>query len=196
MHLLVSSLLSLLLATLTTAVGLVPGSIKNLVTFGDSYTDIINTGDNGTAWPVYAAGYGHFNLHSFAISGATCDQRLTPRVNFPYVVQDELPAFFNATKNGLKLNPRETLYTLWIGTNDVGADTLITGKQTPRTTIVQVTQCAISWIRTLYASGARNFLIQNVGILLPSSGCLRKNHLRSFRCFRYNSPFFTERMGI
>lgn len=80
MHLLVSSLLSLLLATLTTAVGLVPGSIKNLVTFGDSYTDIINTGDNGTAWPVYAAGYGHFNLHSFAISGATCDQRLTPRV--------------------------------------------------------------------------------------------------------------------
>ncbi|CAL1699732.1 unnamed protein product [Somion occarium] len=150
------------LFSLLLSFGFPDGPIKNLVTFGDSYTDISGIGDNGTAWPVYAASYRNLRLHSFAISGATCDQRLTPRVNFPYVVQDELPAYFEQTQSGLKLDPKETLYTLWIGTNDVGADTMMSGKQTPGNTIVQVTQCPVSWVKTLYDTGARNFLFQNM----------------------------------
>ena len=164
---LISSLLSaiLTLAPLIHAAGLKAGSIKNLITFGDSYTDVVNTGDHGTAWPVYAAEYGRFNLHPYAISGAACDERLTPRANRRYIVQDELPTFFNDTKNGLKLNPKETMYTLWIGTNDVGDSALLTGQQTQGTTIVQVTQCAVNWVKTLYDSGARNFLFQNVSVM-------------------------------
>ncbi|KAK7680179.1 hypothetical protein QCA50_016688 [Cerrena zonata] len=151
-----------LFAPLSHSAGIPAGSIKNLITFGDSYTDIVNTGDHGTAWPVYAADYGKFNLHSYAISGAACDERLTPRNNGHYIVQDELPAYFNDTKNGLKLSPKETIYTIWIGTNDVGDSTLLTGQQSEGTTIVQVTQCAVNWVKTLYDSGARNFLFQNM----------------------------------
>ncbi|KAI0075536.1 hypothetical protein K474DRAFT_1708959 [Panus rudis PR-1116 ss-1] len=144
------ALLSILLTGLlpaSIALGPDPGSIKNLTTFGDSYTDLSGIGDNGTAWPVYLAGYGNFTLHSKA----------------PFVVQDELPAYFNLTQNGgVSLNPNETIYTLWIGTNDVGTNALITGDQTPGVSIVQVTQCAVNWVKTLYDSGARNFLFQNM----------------------------------
>ncbi len=161
----ISTILTVTFLAVVHALGPPAGSIKNLVPFGDSYTDIVNVGDGGTAWPVYAAGYGNFNLHSFAQSGACCDQRLTPRTqSFPYVVQDELPSYFNATKNGLRLLPQETIYTMWIGTNDVGAGTMLTGQQTTGTTIVNVTACAIDWAKTLYASGARNFLFQNVSV--------------------------------
>ena len=145
------------------AIGVEPGSIRSLVTFGDSFTDIIYTGDHGTAWPVYTASYGNLSLHSYAISGSSCDEKLTPFGDPYFLNQLQLPLYFNDTQNnGLKLNPAETLYTLWLGTNDVGDFGLLTGKHTEGTTIVQVTQCAVSWVKTLYESGARNFLFQNV----------------------------------
>ena len=77
--------------------------------------------------------------------------------------ESQLPLYFTETKNGsLKLNPEETMYTLWIGTNDVGVSALLTGGQAPGVTIVDTVSCAINWIRTLYHSGARNFIFQNV----------------------------------
>lgn len=185
-----------LVTTLAHGAGLPTGSIKNLITFGDSYTDIVNTGDHGTAWPVYAADYGKFNLHSYAISGAACDERLTPRNNGHYIVQDELLSYFNDTKNGLKLDPKETLYTIWIGTNDVGDSTLLTGQQTRGVTIVQVTQCAVNWVKTLYDSGARNFVFQNV-IFSPSKHkqvTSRTDIRRHTRCFHFSSSLFIAKM--
>ncbi|KAI0093238.1 GDSL lipase/esterase [Irpex rosettiformis] len=140
-----------------------PGSIKNLVTFGDSYTDIISTGDHGTAWPVYAAQvYGHFNLFPFARSGATCSNNITFRP-FPSLFESQLPLYFEEKNNGsIRLDPAETVYTLWIGTNDVGANSLIVGQGTPGVSLVNVTECAVNWVKVLYESGARNFLFQNM----------------------------------
>lgn len=66
-------------------------------------------------------------------------------------------------KNGsLRLNPEETLFTLWIGTNDVGANALLTGGGAVGATVANTTMCAIDWVKTLYQSGFRNFLFQNV----------------------------------
>lgn len=107
---------ALLLISGTTALGPSPNSIKNLVTFGDSYTDIVSVGDGGTAWPVYLAGYANLTLFPFAKSGAVCNQSLTPRPAFPAVVQDELPAYFDAVSAGnVTGSAHDTLYTLWIG---------------------------------------------------------------------------------
>ncbi|OCH95459.1 GDSL lipase/acylhydrolase [Obba rivulosa] len=142
------------------AVGPAPNQIKNLVTFGDSYTDVVSTGDNGTAWPVYAARDGHFTLFPFARSGATCSQALTPR-DFPPLFQSQLPAYFAEVANhSIRVPPEETIYTLWLGTNDVGVGELITGGQTPGVTLVDTVGCQIDWAKTLYQSGARNFLFQ------------------------------------
>jgi phospholipase/lecithinase/hemolysin len=142
------------------AVGVAPKQIKNFVTFGDSYTDIVNTGDGGTAWPVYAAGYADLSLFPFAKSGATCSNNLTDRP-FPSVFESQLPAYFAEVDNGtLKLNPEETIYTLWIGTNDVGANALLTGSD--NASIADVTTCMVNWVKVLYESGARNFIFQNM----------------------------------
>ncbi|KAF8968762.1 carbohydrate esterase family 16 protein [Flammula alnicola] len=140
--------------------------IKNLVTFGDSYTDVVVISNGGTQWPVYAAGYADVNLFPFARSGATCSNNLTFRP-FPSVFESQLPTYFNATGTGIgpghkkgTLNPAETLYTLWIGTNDVGGNALLTGSD--EASLVDVTECMVNWVKVLYESGARNFLFQNM----------------------------------
>ncbi|KAJ6617512.1 GDSL lipase/esterase [Mycena sp. CBHHK59/15] len=157
---LLSSLLCALTISRVHAIGVRPGQIKNLVTFGDSYTDIVATGDQGTAWPVYAAGYAKAALHPFAKSGATCSNNITPRP-FPPVFESQLPSYFAETSNGsLKLSPEETIYTLWIGTNDLGADALITGSD--NASVVDVSECMVNWVKVLYQSGARNFIFQNM----------------------------------
>jgi hypothetical protein len=62
------------------------------------------------------------------------------------------------------LNPDETIYTIWIGTNDLGANALLTGSDAPDTSIVQVRQCTVDVLKILYESGARNFIMQNVSV--------------------------------
>ncbi|KAJ6461036.1 GDSL lipase/acylhydrolase [Mycena sanguinolenta] len=155
-----SSLICALAASSAHAAGVLPGQIKHLVTFGDSYTDIVATGDQGTAWPVYAAGYSNTQLHPFAKSGATCSNNITFRP-FPPVFESQLLTYFMETTNGsLQVPPEETIYTLWIGTNDLGVDSLITGSN--NASVVDVVGCMVNWVRTLYASGARNFIMQNM----------------------------------
>ncbi|KAJ8080495.1 hypothetical protein PM082_017328 [Marasmius tenuissimus] len=144
----------------TSALGVAPGQIKNLVTFGDSYTDVVSTGDGGVAWPVYAAGYANVSLFPFARSGATCSNNLTFRP-FPPVFESQLPLYFAEKDNGtLALDSEETVYSLWIGTNDLGSNSLLTGQ--PKASIVDVAKCMVNWVKVLYESGARNFIFQNM----------------------------------
>ncbi|KAF7310354.1 Carbohydrate esterase family 16 protein [Mycena chlorophos] len=144
------------------ALGVGVGQIKHLVTFGDSYTDVVLTGDQGTAWPVYAADYAHVALSPFARAGATCNNNLTFRP-FPPVFGSQLPTYFDEVKNGtLHLPPEETIYTLWLGTNDLGVSALLTGSDAPSVSLVDVMECQMDWVKTLYASGARNFIFQNM----------------------------------
>ena len=92
-----------------------PGKLDVLVTFGDSYTDVVAVSNNGTQWPVYAAGYANATLYPYARSGAPCSQALTPRP-FPAVVDDEIPLYLTEKTNGsIKVPPQDTLYTIWIG---------------------------------------------------------------------------------
>jgi len=95
-----------------------------------------------------------------------------------------VPSFVEQLQNGtISLNQSETLYTLWIGTNDVyvhcpqavtcnltiffrGSKTLLSGGVAPGVSIVEVTECAVNWVKTLYDLGARNFLFQSVRIRL------------------------------
>ena len=119
--------------------------------------------DGGIVWPVDAAQDGNFSLFPYAKSGATCSNTLTPR---PYlsVFESQLPTYLAEKANGSlgHLWPEETLYTLWIGTNDLGVGQLLTAGQKPGVTVVDTVTCAVNWVQTLYNSGARNFIFQNV----------------------------------
>ena len=72
--------------------------------------------------------------------------------------------YFTEVQNGtIHVDANETIYTLWIGTNDVSCNALLTGEGEPGVTLVNTTECAVNWVKTLYDNGARNFLFQNVG---------------------------------
>lgn len=87
---------------------------------------------------------------------------------FPSVQEYEIGAFvtdwIQNTSTGYynALDPYTTTYSLWIGTNDLGVNSLLTGNQTAGVTIVNVTECAISWMQTMYSYGARSFILQNI----------------------------------
>ncbi|EJD37645.1 carbohydrate esterase family 16 protein [Auricularia subglabra TFB-10046 SS5] len=133
----------------------------DLVTFGDSFTDTENVSDGGVAWPVYAAGYANVTLHPFARSGATCSRAVTPRTA-PPVKESQIPAFQKTLKN-TTLSLEQTVFTVWIGTNDVGTQGgLITGDAPRGVTIVNVTECAVNLVSTMYDLGARNFIFMNM----------------------------------
>lgn len=67
------------------------------------------------------------------------------------------------------LASQDTLYSIWIGTNDVGAGTgaLLTDPLED-VSVVNTTACVFDWIKALYNQGARNFLLQNVGTVRNS----------------------------
>ncbi|KZO96203.1 carbohydrate esterase family 16 protein [Calocera viscosa TUFC12733] len=93
--------------------------------------------------------------YNYAVSGAACSNALTGRPG-----QGAAPSFGGSYFN--LLNPLTTVYSLWIGTNDVGVNSLLTGNQTAGVTIVNVTECAISWMQQMYTYGARRFILQNM----------------------------------
>lgn len=134
--------------------------IKSLVTFGDSFTDIVAISNGGTQWPVYAAGYADVQLFPYARSGATCSNDITFRP-FPPLFGSQIPAFLEDKKNGtIKVDGQGTLYMLWLGTNDIGVSSLLTGGNSA--SIVDVAACMVNWVKVMYDNGARNFLFQNV----------------------------------
>jgi len=134
--------------------------VTTLVSFGDSYTDQIRISNGGTQWPVYASGYGHFSIIDVAVFGATCNQSQVnrPFPIFPYQLND----YLNRSR-GMHLDFESTVFSIWIGTNDVGIFGLFNDNQAPGVSIVDVTYCStIEWVSTLYHLGARNFVLQNM----------------------------------
>ncbi|KAI5830295.1 hypothetical protein K523DRAFT_303076 [Schizophyllum commune Tattone D] len=182
--------------------------ITNLVTFGDSYTDVVYVWDGGVAWPTYAVRYAsegrgwgvgdsmaeggtgdatgdvtdatvehtihaHFpvTLYPFARAGAVCSTKITTSLYSP-VMEGQLPAYYASVANGTipshshtdasHVTPHNTLYTLWIGTNDIGAWGLLQGHGIGGATVVDTVQCAVDWVKRMYEGSARNFLWQNL----------------------------------
>lgn len=156
-----------------------PNQISDLVVFGDSYSDVRAVNDGITPWPVYASSYANTTLHPYARSGAICSSTLTPRPGYPSLVDDEIPLFLNEYQNGTlgDLDMDKTLFSLWIGTNDLGVGTLLTEELDA--SLVEVTDCMVSWVKMLYDSGARNFLFQNVSdnVVYVSSPTKSLTHL-------------------
>ncbi|KAL9709582.1 hypothetical protein Ac2012v2_007321 [Leucoagaricus gongylophorus] len=135
--------------------------LKALVTFGDSYTDTTFISNGGTIqWPQYVALYADIDLYPFAKAGATCSNNITFGP-FPPVFESQIPTFLDEKNNHtIKLDQKSTLYSLWIGTNDIGVSSLLTGDNDA--SIVDVAQCMVDWVKTMYKNGARNFLFQNM----------------------------------
>ena len=89
---------------------------------------------------------------------------------FPDVQGYEIPAF-EADKNYidpatgklfLDIPSDETVYAMWIGTNDLGNGAFLTDSQVPGKTIDDYLDCVYSAFDRIYQTGARYFVLMNV----------------------------------
>ena len=138
----------------------------------------LNTADGGRSWPRYASIYSNTTLYNYAVSGAVCSNQVSPRwfatINapFPDIAGYELPAFIADSKyvepNGTRFftgTPQDTVYAIWIGTNDLGNNAFLTDSQLPGKTLKDYLDCVYSTVDGLYANGGRYFVLLNLAPL-------------------------------
>lgn len=128
-------------------------------------------------------------LYNYAVSGAVCSNKLTPRLlpainaYYPSVVDYEIPAFIAdkaAVHNGTDeayfangINPGNPVYTMWIGTNDVGVGAFQINSQTPGTVLTDYTHCVFSAFDSLYANSGPYFVLFSP-CSTPNNAIIRK----------------------
>jgi hypothetical protein len=151
-----------------------------------------HSADGGRPWPQYVAQYSGAKIYNYAVSGAVCSNDITPRTfasikaDFPDVMGYEVPAYLADSKyvypNGTKaldVPVDSTVYSMFIGTNDLGNYAFIDDSQVAGKVIPDYIDCVYDQFSRLYDSGARYFVLQNVSPLqlspqygLPSKGGL------------------------
>jgi phospholipase/lecithinase/hemolysin len=62
----------------------------------------------------------------------------------------------------LHLDPKEFTVIIYVGTNDVGINSFITGSESANISLADVADCQLSSIRNLRALGARNFILNSL----------------------------------
>lgn len=115
------------------------------------------------------------------MSGAFCSNEIFSRYlaginrTFPSVLEDEIPSFLQdvayvdvATGTNTFYTDRQsdnTLYALWIGTNDLGIDAFLTDSQKSGLTITNFIECIWQVFDNIYQTGGRHFVILNTAPL-------------------------------
>jgi len=142
----------------------------------------------------WVSNYTNAKLYDYAVSGAVCDNKMIYRYlsaisgPFPDVVY-EVDAFVADTKyinattktNTLYTNrkPENTVYAMWIGTNDLGSYAFLTDSSLNQTVIPDYVDCIFDRFDTIYQNGGRNFVLMNTAPLqlspmygMPAAGVL------------------------
>ncbi|KAL3430454.1 GDSL lipase/esterase [Aspergillus tetrazonus] len=158
---------------------------SSLVVFGDSYTDngvysyippvapqSNETSTGGRVWPSYVQQYSGVNLYDYAVSGAVCDSVIA-NTKRSGIKQDQMSSFLtdnsyrdNRTGSRALINPPdETVYAIWIGTNDLGYGGFLTEVQPDGMPLTYFTDCVYEQLDRLHAVGARAFVLMNIAPL-------------------------------
>lgn len=111
------------------------------------------TSTGGLAWGQFVAQYTGVAYFDYAVSGATCSNEIISRYlsnlngPFPSVVDDELPSFVADVDAETLYDNRtaaNTVYALWIGTNDLGWGAFLSDSQAPGVStfsVILVAEC-------------------------------------------------------
>jgi len=164
-------------------------NFKSLVTFGDSYTDesrawyfndhggspppsgwiepINNaTYTGGYVWPRYVNWYSGANTYNYAVSGAVCARAITAHKGVG-IQEYEIGAFladkaFNLNgKPFLEIPPDQTVYAIWIGTNELGVNGFLTNEEESGKTVDDYVECVYKTLDQIYSAGGRRFVLMN-----------------------------------
>lgn len=132
-------------------------------------------------------------VYNYAVSGAVCSNKITPLtlsgMLIPTFLEYEVPTYIADSKytnssgdKVLDIPAEETVYSVWIGTNDITNNGFLSDEQVKGKTIPDSIECVYSALDGLYANGARHFVLMNMAPLqlaplyaTPERGGLGKN---------------------
>lgn len=136
-----------------------------------------STASGGYTWARFVSQMTGAKLYDYAVSGATCSNNIIERyfeylgAPFPDVLGYEIPAFeadlayVNSSTGTNTLytdrTSENTVYALWIGTNDLGAGAFLTDAQAEGKTIADFIDCVWEVFDNIYATGGRRFVLLN-----------------------------------
>ena len=128
----------------------------------------VNSG-GGLTWAQFVGNYTGASIYDYASSGAACSSEIISRVNtgngldFASVADIQLPKFKSDTPTKLykNANAKNTVYGLWIGTNDLGVGAFLTDSQHAGTDLTSYVNCIWSAFDTIYKAGGRRFVLLN-----------------------------------
>ena len=110
------------------------------------------------------------SLYNYAVGGSFCSGEIVPR-EYPTLLEYAVPAFA-ADKAAGRINTNEpyfqpaltvsnAVFTLWIGTNDLGRFSFLNDMQVGGKTLTDFTDCVYAALDGMYAAGARTFVLMN-----------------------------------
>ncbi|KAL4901560.1 hypothetical protein BDW74DRAFT_181571 [Aspergillus multicolor] len=177
-----------------------PSQLKNLVTFGDSYTDegrltymfannltlppagtllppSNTTASGGLTWPRIVSNKSGLKSLNYAISSSSCSPDIVKRsaadfgsdfaadipLEFPTIFEDQLP-YYLADLRYPELyvdgrNAENTVYTVWVGGNDLGIGGFLNGFNEENTTLASLVECNFAVLDEIYNTGGRQFVV-------------------------------------
>lgn len=149
------------------------------------------TSGGGKVWGRVIADTTGARLYDYAVGGAMCSNNVTShwmeqiKGPFPSVLDYEIPTF-KADLAYKDLYPdrkcSNTVYSLWIGTNDLGIDGILGDKNVAGTSLPDYVDCAWTTFDRIYETGGRHFVLLNNAPLelspmyaAPENGGTRNN---------------------
>lgn len=128
------------------------------------------TSGGGEAWGRFASEFSGAKYYNYAVAGAMCSNNITShwfdpiKAPFPSVLEYEVEAFEEDIKYR-KLYPNRrsdnTVYALWIGTNDLGIDGFLSDRNAAGTSITSFLDCLWQTFDHVYKTGGRHFFLLN-----------------------------------
>ena len=157
-------------------------NFEYLVTFGDSYSDdgqhsygshnVSVTGSQtnktfggGYTWTQDLANLTGIINYDYALSGAVCSNDYVS--GFPSIFSDEIPLYLQDIESTAyrKVHAANTVYAVWVGTNDLGWKSIFSDSQSMGANLTTVTDCIWNLFDAIYHSGGRHFLLFNQNAL-------------------------------
>jgi hypothetical protein len=126
------------------------------------------TAVGGYVWGRWLSWYSGATLYNYAVGGAVCSTGVTPTgpttIGIEQYEVGAHEADLNARSGGkpvVNIQQDETVYAIWIGTNDLGRHGFIDDMQAPKNTLNDYVECIFNQFDRLYKLGARRFVLMN-----------------------------------
>lgn len=142
-----------------------------------------NTSNAGYTWGRFVAQKTHAKYYNYAVGGASCSNEIVKRefaqigAPYPSVMDYQVPAY-EADTDYHDLYPDRhadnTVYALWIGTNDLGFGGFLTDDEMEGKGLSDYVECNWEVFDHMYKTGGRRFVLINT-VPLDLSPAYRAN---------------------